>query len=1708
MEDASRFGTRDPTTLTGQSATLLPNGAWLLVGGEQDGRPIGVISSYNSATLQTSGARALLAPRAWHTATLLPSGKVLVFGGIDAKGQIISNPELFDPQTGTSIALHDLGLWPRAHHVANVLTHGEILIAGGTGSSAAQLWDPVAQTVSTIADMLTPRVDARSTLLSTSPVLIYGGTDRNGQSALTSELYVPDFHWFEPADSEAGLLPSLISLQAPGDMVESIPTDGGRDVSTVTRIAIRFSKRIDVRSLNSSSVSVLGPAGAVAVNVSPVEKGMLLFITPTQELLPGSFYTAFIRGAVDTQGAVLPLLTVGFSTAALGADVSSSRASPSIARNAGTSLVERTVTTPVAVWQPPQSGKPWIKGAIGNYTAMRLPSLKADPRVTALAGQVLLQDGSPLARVAVSVSGHQSVTDATGRFLIVSLPVGHVQLIVDGRAANTPNSEYGQFLIGADIHAQITNTLGYTIWMPVIDTAHAVRLPSPTTKEVDVTSPLLPGVVLKIPAGVVLREPNGRIATTVSLTPVPLDRSPFPIPPFSMYFVIQPGGAVLESVAGAQRPGAQLVYPNHNHRPAGSVSNFMYYDPSGSGWTVYGKGHVSRSRDRIDPDDDNHLPSLSAFGDSQAEQPAPTVNPPPGGCPGEGQAADPVDCYTGLFLYSHVDMVLPDTIPIVIRRTYQSSDTYPRNFGLGFSLDYGMYLYSSTGPFDTDFSTLNLVLSDGALIPFARTAQSPPTGLTGVQMICNSAPSSLYYGATITYDDASGYLVLTTKDGIQYKFNAADGRYLRAVVNRNGQTLQVIARLAQTGENHPIVTLISPNGRWISIQNGNGFTITKITDDSGRTLTYAYDNAIRLTKVTYPDGGVEQYTYDGDSNRIQSVIMPNGQTKVTNVYDANGRVIQQTLADGGVYHFAYTLDGNGNATQTSVTDPRNNVRILHFNSVGYVTSQTLASGTSIQQVTTFQRDPSSNFVVSKTDALNRTTKYVYDGKGNVTSVTSLAGTANAITFGYTYTPTFNQLASVTDPLNHVTTLGYDNYGELTSITDGLNHTVATLTYNTTTGLPIQVADALSHSTALSYQGSDLVSLTDALNRTRTRRVDTVGRLLNAIDPLGNSTSYTYDAMNRLKQTTDANGAITNLVYDLDGNLKSVTDPRSAVTQFTYDGKDRVKTRIDPLAHTESFIYDANDNLTNRTDRKSQQRVLSYDALNRLTQVQYKTAAGVVESTLGYTYDAGNRATQISDSTGGTITRVYDGLDRLTSETTANGSVGYQYDAANRRTQMTVSGQSAITYGYDAADRLTGITQGSASVAVGYDNASRRTTLTLPNGTILTYGYDNANELTALTYKEGAVTVGNLAYTYDSAGRLGSRGGTLDVASLPAALTTTTLDADNRLTHWGTATLTYDLNGNLTNDGTQTYTWNTRDQLLGASGTHTASFVYDGQGRRVNKTVDGTARALLYDGLNLTQELSGGTPVVNYLNGRNLDEVYTRTDSTATRTYLTDNLGSALALTDNAGAIQTSYAYEPYGKATPSGATSSNTLQYTGRENDGTGLYYNRARYFSATLSRFVSEDPIWLAGGINPYAYVGDNPVSLRDPLGLWSITAAIYIGPGVEITIGSDDGRAFLTGRVGIGIGAGVGFDPYGRIPGPAVAESCSGGIVLGASVKGDLRSGPSDVGAELGAARNYTLSKSELVSEFNGQLQAPWEGVEAAISVGGQFTLYQGKH
>ena len=326
--------------------------------------------------------------------------------------------------------------------------------------------------------------------------------------------------------------------------------------------------------------------------------------------------------------------------------------------------------------------------------------------------------------------------------------------------------------------------------------------------------------------------------------------------------------------------------------------------------------------------------------------------------------------------------------------------------------------------------------------------------------------------------------------------------------------------------------------------------------------------------------------------------------------------------------------------------------------------------------------------------------------------------------------------------------------------------------------------------------------------------------------------------------------------------------------------------------------------------------------------------------------------------------------------------------------------------HDDANRLTEITQGSATVDLTYDQAGRRTSLTLPNGIDAAYGYDVGGELTSLTYSLSGTSLGDLQYAYNANGQRSQTWGSWARTGIPSTGSGNTYNADNQLTSWNSNTLSYDANGNLTSDGTTTYSWDARNQLSALAGPDTASFSYDGFGRRTSTTINGTTADVLNDGSNLVQELSGGTPTANMLTGLGIDEVFSRTDSSGTSYFLTDALGSTIALADSSGTAQTSYTYDPFGTATSTGASSSNTQQYTGRENDGTGLQYNRARYYSPTLQRFISEDPAGFGGGdVNLYAYAGNDPINATDPVGSSSSHSsrepACWVASPVATTVG-----------------------------------------------------------------------------------------------------------
>jgi RHS repeat-associated protein len=112
---------------------------------------------------------------------------------------------------------------------------------------------------------------------------------------------------------------------------------------------------------------------------------------------------------------------------------------------------------------------------------------------------------------------------------------------------------------------------------------------------------------------------------------------------------------------------------------------------------------------------------------------------------------------------------------------------------------------------------------------------------------------------------------------------------------------------------------------------------------------------------------------------------------------------------------------------------------------------------------------------------------------------------------------------------------------------------------------------------------------------------------------------------------------------------------------------------------------------------------------------------------------------------------------------------------------------------------------------------------------------------------------------------------------------------------------------------------------------------------------------------------------------------TGTGSAATLNWVLPEANNSTVITANAaGTVQKSFAYDAYGNTTPGAGADTNSQQYTGRENDGNGLYYYRNRYYLSGCMRFISEDPLgWASGQTNNYAYVKGNPVQFADSYGL-----------------------------------------------------------------------------------------------------------------------------
>ena len=335
--------------------------------------------------------------------------------------------------------------------------------------------------------------------------------------------------------------------------------------------------------------------------------------------------------------------------------------------------------------------------------------------------------------------------------------------------------------------------------------------------------------------------------------------------------------------------------------------------------------------------------------------------------------------------------------------------------------------------------------------------------------------------------------------------------------------------------------------------------------------------------------------------------------------------------------------------------------------------------------------------------------------------------------------------------------------------------------------------------------------------------------------------------------------------------------------------------------------------------------------------------------------------------------------------------------------MTAQGAAPVIYAYDTAGRLETITQAGEVFTYSYDVLSRLTGVQRPNGVRTAYAYDAVNRLARMTHINGVgQSIEDFTYTYTADNQIAAVSSIGSNQLLPNARTVGQADAGNRISQNGGTSYAFNPEGQTTSktdaQGATGYQWDARGrlkQVLLPDG-QSVNYGYDALGRLSSRSAGTSTTNFLYDGADVVRDTRTDGPTVNYINGPGIDQKLRQGDTSGNLYFLKDHLGSTVALTDASGAVVERMNYEAFGANNGSGLT---RYTFTGRERDpATGLLYYRNRWQDPQQGRFLSEDPIGFDGGLNLYAYVGNDPLSYVDPFGLsWETFLQGLVDGGIE---------------------------------------------------------------------------------------------------------------
>ncbi|MGZ9667216.1 RHS repeat-associated core domain-containing protein [Pseudomonas sp. GNP014] len=719
----------------------------------------------------------------------------------------------------------------------------------------------------------------------------------------------------------------------------------------------------------------------------------------------------------------------------------------------------------------------------------------------------------------------------------------------------------------------------------------------------------------------------------------------------------------------------------------------------------------------------------------------------------------------------------------------------------------------------------------------------------------------------------------------------------------------------------------------------NGGEQLKAYDSSGRLVAeqdalgaiteYRYDEAGRLVALLAPDDEPTSYEYRNGFLHSRA----RGEAVWTWRRNAQGDVTETVDPDGHVTHYHY--DARGRLLSIRYPDSSRHVRV--WNDLGQLVEETLPDG----GVRRFSYDALGRRTTT-CDEHGAVTRQQWDALGRLVQTTAPTGATRAYSYG-----AYGQVTAERDELGRITRYEYDDDLHLVSRKINPDGTRVQYRYDHAQLLLTEIENESGETYRLDYTSTGLI------------------RQETGFD--GRRTAYAYDLNGHLLEKTefgdDGSTWVTAYERDTAGRLLIKTLPDGVKVEYRYDRLGRLVGVDDGQKHSLAFEYDLQDRLITEHQGWGTLRY-AYDACGQLKRQRLPD-----NSKLDYHYAKGGALTAI-DLNGASLTR-------------------HVYQSG--REQQRQQGLLLSEYAYDDQGRLL-------AHAVGHQHASlyRRDYAYSANGNLehiadsrhgqRTYGYDALDRLIRVRHSRDELPE---TFAHDPAGNLlmQDRPGPTQIRG-------------NRLLMQGDRHYDYDAFGNLIRERrgrdqqlVTEYRYDSQHRLIGLTRPDgkTASYRYDAFGRRIRKTVDGVSTEYFWQGDHLVAE-SSKTQHRSYVYEPGTFRPLALLDGKGPKKacpfyYQLDHLGTPQELTDYSGEIVWSAQYDAYGKVAAITLAGEDyldqPLRFQGQYFDAeSGLHYNRHRYYDPRLGRYLTPDPVKLAGGLNQYQYV-PNPTGWVDPLGL-----------------------------------------------------------------------------------------------------------------------------